>query len=277
MVKIKNAYFHKRFLVFIIPAALLALILLAGLYKKPLQWIGSVTGATVYFVQEGTYNLIGAVRGTFQGYFFLVGLHQENTRLKKEIEQLQGKIHQLNEQEALAGRLGRILEFKQSSPLHFIAASVIGRETGPWFHTLMINKGSAEGIKVDMGVMTQRGVVGKVIKTFSHHAQVLLMTDPNSAMAAIVQRTRDEGIVQGMGKNQVRLKYLPRFAEVTEGDMLITSGLEGSFAKGIPIGRIQKIDKQGDDFFLNVTVTPEIAFLTLEEVLVLIPTEGPVE
>jgi len=239
-----------------------------GIYKKPIQWVESLVGGGIYAVQEGTYSVVSGVKGVFTHYFFLVGLSDENPQLKKEIERLSGEINRLKEKEALADRLQRMLNFKERSPLTLIAANVIGRETGPWFQTFMINKGQDEGILVDMGVIVPTGIVGKVVKSFPHNAQVLLMTDTNSAIAAIVQRTREEGIVQGMGGNLVRLKYLPRVAEVLEGDILITSGLEGSFPKGLPMGRIKKVEKPEDSFFLNITLTPEISFSKLEEVLV---------
>jgi len=249
-------------------AGLVIFFVVIGIYKKPIQWVESLVGGVIYSVQEGTYSVVSGISGIFTHYFFLVGLSDENPKLKKEVERLEGEVNRLKEKEALAVRLHRLLNFKEESPLTLIAASIIGRETGPWFQTFMINKGSDEGVFVDMGVIVPTGVVGKVIKTFPHNAQVLLITDTNSAIAAIVQRTREEGIVQGLGGNGARLKYLPHVAEVLEGDVLITSGLEGSFAKGLPIGKIKKVEKQEDSFFLNITLTPAVSFSKLEEVLV---------
>ncbi len=266
---IRQVHLYKRILVFFLTTFLLIALALTGLYKKPTQWIGSLVGELIYTIQEGTLTTVSAFRGFFPRSLFSGGLDKENALLKKEIEQLHGEINRLKEEEARALRLSRLLAFTQASPLKFIAANVIGRETGPWLNTLMIDKGTSSGISVYMGVVTPRGVVGRVIKTFSRGAQVLLMTDANSAIAGMVQRTRDEGMVHGIGRDSARLKYLPRVSEVAEGDLLITSGLEGSFPKGLLIGRVQKIQRQGTGFFLDVTVTPEIAFSKLEEVLVL--------
>ncbi len=260
---------YKRLILAFLSAGLVIFFVVIGIYKKPVQWAESLVGGVIYSVQEGTYSVVSGIQGVFTRYFLLVGLSDENPRLKKEVERLLGEINKLKEKEALAGRLQKLLNFKEAYPLDLIAANVIGRETGPWFQTFMINKGSTDGVLVDMGVIVPTGVVGKVIKTFPHHAQVLLMTDTNSAIAGIVQRTREEGIVQGIGGGGARLKYLPRLSEVIVGDILITSGLEGSFAKGIPIGRIKKVERPEDSFFLNITLTPEILFSKLEEVLVL--------
>ncbi|MBI3597843.1 MAG: rod shape-determining protein MreC [Nitrospirae bacterium] len=272
---IRQETLYKRLVISLLSAVVVIFFVAVGIYKKPVQWAESLVGGVIYSVQEGTYTVVFGIQGVFTHYFFLVGLSDENPRLKKEIERLSGEVNRLKEKEALAVRLQGLLNFKDASPLKLIAANVIGREMGPWFQTFMINKGSSEGVLVDMGVIVPDGVVGKVIKSLPHNAQVLLMTDTNSAIAAMVQRTREGGIVQGMGENGARLKYLPRVSEVLEGDIMITSGLEGSFAKGVPIGQIKKIERPEDGFFLNITLTPAIAFSKLEEVLVLSFQENP--
>ena len=266
---IRQETLYKRLAIALLSAGLVIFFVVVGIYKKPVQWVESLVGGVIYAVQEGTYTAVSGFQGLFTRYFFLVGLSHENPLLKKEVERLSAEVNRLKEKEALAVRLQRLLDFKDASPFKLIAANVIGRETGPWFQTFMINKGRSESVLVDMGVIVPGGVVGKVIKIFPHHAQVLLITDINSAIAAIVQRTREEGIVQGMGGNGVRLKYLPRVSEILEGDILIASGLEGIFSKGLPIGRIKKVERPEDGFFLNITVTPEITFSKLEEVLIL--------
>ncbi|MEK7286632.1 MAG: rod shape-determining protein MreC [Nitrospirota bacterium] len=265
---VRQKIFYKRLIAASVAAALVIFLVAIGIYKKPVQWTESLVAGVIYSVQEGTFAVSSGIGNFFSRYFFLVGLSDENPVLKKEIEHLQGEINRLKEKEVLANRLERLLQFKTASSLQLIAATVIGRETGPWFQTLMINKGQAEGVKVDMGVITPIGVLGKVVKVFSHHAQVLLITDKGSAIAAIVQRTRDEGIVQGLGEGKAHLKYLPSATEVKEGDRLITSGLEGSFSKGIVIGKIKKVEKLQDRFFLDIIVTPEVIFSKVEEVLI---------
>jgi rod shape-determining protein MreC len=266
---IRQNALYKRLIVSFLLAGLVIFFVVIGIYKQPLQWAGSLIGGIVYSVQEGTYSVLSGVSGVFTRYFFLVGLSDENPRLKKEIDRLSGEIVRLKEKEVLSNRLQHLLNFKSASPLQLIAASVIGRETGPWFQTMMIDKGVSEGVRVDMGVMVSTGAVGKIVKSFSHHAQVLLITDTNSAIAAIVQRTRDEGIVQGMGEGGLRLKYISRASDVLAGDVLIASGLEGSFTKGIPIGKIKRVDRPPGSLFLDITVAPELIFSKVEEVLVL--------
>ncbi len=272
---IRHVNLYKRFLVILLPAAFLIFLVLTNLYKVPLKWLEEWAGGVVYSAQEGMHTVAKGIGGIFTRYFFLVGLHDENALLKKEIDRLHGEINRLRETDARIKRLNRLLAFKQTSPLNFIPAEVIGGRAGSWADTLMINRGRLDGVEVNSGVITPRGVVGRVITTFPRHAQVLLITDTKSAIAAMVQRTREEGMLHGMGQGKAQMKYLPPVAKINKGDVLITSGLEGSFSKGLQIGRIKKIEIPEDDFFMKVTVTPEVPFSKLEEVLVLILPKEP--
>ncbi|MEK7702968.1 MAG: rod shape-determining protein MreC [Nitrospirota bacterium] len=278
---LRQKLFYKSLIAAFLAAGLLIFLVAIGIHKKPLQWGESLVGSIIYSVQEGTYSVLSGIKQLSARYFFLVGLSDENPLLKKEIEILKGEVSRLKEKEMLANRLQQLLHFKNTYGFQLIAANVIGREPGPWFQTIMIDRGQADGVLVDMGVVIPTGVVGKVIKSFSHHAQVLLITDKSSAVAAIVQRTRDEGIVQGRGDGRAHLKYLLSVAAPVAGDMLITSGLEGSFAKGMPIGKISKVERPQDSFFLNITVVPVAASQKAEEVFIVLlqkpqflPTDG---
>lgn len=266
---VRRVNLYKRFLYLFLILSLIVILISPEFQKKPVQWIQRPVGWVIYYVQEGTYVLMNSIAGVWNGYINLIHVQEENEALRRTIEELKGENNGLKEQGALADRLGAMLEYKKASPHHLIAAEVIGREPSHWFKSVIINKGEDEGIRVDMGVVTPQGIVGKVIKTGPRHSQVLLMTDRNSAVAAMVQRTRDEGIVQGVEQGTVRLKYLPHFSEVSVGDVVVTSGLEGSFAKGLKIGQVEKVEKKEHELFLEVKMTPEIDFYKLEEVFVI--------
>jgi rod shape-determining protein MreC len=267
MVRRVNTY--KRFLYLFLILSLIVILISPEFQKKPIQWIQLPVGGAIYYIQEGTYSVMNRIAGIWHGYINLIHVQEENKTLHRTIEELKGENNLLKEQGALAERLQAMLEYKKSSPHQLTAAEVIGREPSHWFKSVIINKGEAEGVRVDMGVMTPQGVVGKVIKTESHYSQVLLMTDRNSAVAAMIQRTRDEGIVQGVEKGAIRLKYLPHFSEVSVGDVVVTSGLEGSFTKGLKIGQVETIEKKEHELFLEVKLAPEIDFYKLEEVFVI--------
>ncbi len=271
MLRRKNIY--KRFLILSFVLALTIVFISPELQKRPLRWLEVPIGGAVYYVQQGTYGVLNGMGGVWYGYVNLIGVQEENQQLRDEISRLRGENNLLKEEGALAERLQAALDYKQSAPFNLVAASVVGREPTHWYQTILLNKGEADGVRVDMGVITPEGVVGKVIKTGPRHAQVLLMTDRSSAVAGIVQRTRDEGIVQGIEEGALRLKYLPHFSEVVVGDVIVTSGLEGSFAKGLKIGEIEKVEKREHELFLQVKVTPQINFSKLEEVLIITSTD----
>ena len=155
----------------------------------PVGWVLSWPLRIVASVQDG-------VADTWNRYVALQEVEEENRELRKELELLQGQNSQLREAASATERLTALLEFKAQALPTMIAAQVIGRDTGNWYRTILLNKGSADGIEADMGVVTSAGVVGRVVKTTMATAVVLLVSDPNNAIAGLIQRTRDEGIVE---------------------------------------------------------------------------------
>ena len=182
----------------------------------------------------------------------------------------QGRERFLFEMEEENRRLRRLLDLKEHLPYEGLASSVIAREPTNWFHALLLDKGESSGIKEGSVVITPQGLVGRVIKVNRNSSRVLLLTDPGSEIGALVQRSRIQGVIQGKGGYLI-LKYLPLGADVREGDLVITSGLEGGlFPKGLALGRIREIESpHPQDLFLNIIVIPEVNLSCLEEVLIL--------
>ncbi|MCS7051888.1 MAG: rod shape-determining protein MreC, partial [Thermomicrobium sp.] len=149
---------------------------------------------------------------------------------------------------------------------------------------VVLDKGEQDGIRTEMGVITQSGAVGRVVKTRSSSSVVLLITDPHNAVTGLIQRTRDEGIIEGTFEGTVRMKYIPLLSTVQVGDPVVTSGLTGGFPRGVPIGTITNIHKDESELFQTADVRPDVDFTKLEEVLVVTvprdgsdPQPGPVE
>lgn len=182
----------------------------------------------------------------------------------------QGKERFLFEVEEENKRLRRLLNLKEHSLYESLASSVIAREPSNWFQALLLDRGERSGVKKDSIVITPEGLVGRVVKVNKTSSQVLLITDPGSEIGVLVQRSRIQGVIQGKGRYLI-LKYLPLEADVGEGDLVITSGLEGGlFPKGLAIGRIKEIEPpHPQDLFLNIIVIPEANLTSLEEVLLL--------
>ncbi len=182
----------------------------------------------------------------------------------------QGKERFLFEIEEENKRLRRLLDLKDHSIYEGLASSVIAREPGNWFQALLLDRGERSGVKKNSIVVTPEGLVGRVIKVNKGSSQVLLITDPGSEIGALIQRTRIQGVIQGR-KRDLILKYLPLEANVREGDLVLTSGLEGGlFPKSLVIGRIKKIEpSHPQDLFLKIVVIPEVNLSSLEELLLL--------
>jgi rod shape-determining protein MreC len=264
----RTASSYKRFFSLVIALTFVVFLFSPELQKRPVRLLGKPVGTLVYYLQAGLYGFLSGIESVWYGYVDLVNVRNENLLLRRQVEELKGENSQLREDGERATRLQTMLDYKEQTPYRFIAAEVIGRELSNWYETIMINRGERDGVATDMGVITPSGIVGKVVKIGPHFAQVLLMTDNNSAVAAINQRTRDEGIVEGVERGKVRVKYLTQFAEVQPNDAWVTSGLEGSFPKGIMIGKTDRVEHREHDLFLYVEITPEVNLSRLEEVFV---------
>jgi rod shape-determining protein MreC len=256
---------------------LLSALILMSLRVKQRQGVTFVDALVTEIVspfQTASTFLIKTVHGVFQNYVALVHLQKENLLLKQKIAELQTENHQMKEMAYANERLQKLLQFREKVSPPVIAAEVIGGDPSSWFKSITLNKGEKEGIRRGMAVIAPEGVVGQILKTAPYHSTVLLITDYNSAIDAIVQRTRSKAIVEGKGENQCQLKYLLRSEEVLVGDMVVTSGLGGNFPKGLTVGQIRKVDKKEYGIFQYADLVPSVDLTKLEEVLV-IPEAPP--
>jgi len=231
--------------------------------------------------QKAATFMIDTVQGTFQHYVFLVNLEKENRMLKKKIAELQEKDQQRKEMRLANERLRELLQFREKNSPSMVGAEVIGRDPSSWFKSITIDKGERDGVKKGMAVISPAGVIGQVLKTAPHYAVVLLITDYNSAIDTMVERTRAKAIVEGKGENRCQLKYLLRADEVAVGDIVVTSGLGGNFPKGLMVGEIKQVDKKGHGVFQFAELIPSVDMTRLEEVFIImepsLPTQSPEE
>jgi rod shape-determining protein MreC len=214
---------------------------------------------------QGTANWI---KGFRDHYDTLAGFRSENERLRKRVQTLEIEWQRLLEAEATNRRLQQLLDFRSELPAGAITASIIASSATSWFQSCVLNKGSADGLRKGMAVVTPMGVVGKVVTVTRRTAKVLLLTDPNSGIDVLVQRTRSRGIVSGSLESGTVLKYMKRSEDVQEGDRLVTSGLDNVFPKGLLVGTVIKVRKQNLGLFQSVEVWPAVEAARVEEVLV---------
>ena len=259
----------KRAFVLLLAVLAAALLILPEASDGPLQTIGRglVTMASHPLRALDTVNQ--GIDSVWCRYVALRYVGEENLNLRREVASLQEEASRLRERAAASDRLRELLNLKEELPYSTLAARVIARDPTNWYRSIVISKGQDDGITVDMGVMTPTGAVGRVVKVHRQLAVVLLLIDRNNAVTGLVQRTRDEGIVEGTEKGLAWIKYLPLLSNVKVGDIVITSGMAGGFPRGLPIGRITRIERREAELFLSAEIQPETDFGRLEEVLVI--------
>jgi rod shape-determining protein MreC len=210
----------------------------------------------------------GWMKDMQESYLTLQGYKAEIERLQQKIVDLEMERNRLLEAEATNRRLQRLLEFRSQVPTGGITASIIAASASPWFKSCLLDKGSADDIRKGMAVVTPLGALGRVIDVTPRSAKVLLVTDPNSGVDVVVQRTRARGIVSGSLENGPIMKYVKHSEDVQVGDRLVTSGLDGTFPKGMMVATVISVSKQTVGLFQQISVLPAVTLDRTEQVLV---------
>lgn len=200
-------------------------------------------------------------------FFNYRNILKENKELKRKLDLLKREMTKIREAQLESERLHKLLDFKQKYPHKTVAAEVIGKDSSNWVQTIIINKGKKHNIKKGTVVLTYSGLIGKVIEAADSTSKIILITDPSLKVAAKIQRTRDEGIVEGAYKDLCRIKYLPLESKILKGDKVITSGFSQFFPPDLLIGRIISVDRDPSNLYQIAIIKPEVDLLKLEEVL----------
>jgi len=225
-------------------------------------------GAVSPFQRAGASG-IGGIRGVWNHYFALQNASRENERLRSENDTLKLQINQLQSRAAEADRLARLLNFRlahQNVPM--LGARVIGTSADTASQTVYLDRGERDGIRRNMGVITPDGVVGKVIESYSNTSQVLLLSDKDSGVGAMISESRIQSPVGGVGEPLLSMKYVPNDDEVNLGQHVVTSGMDRIFPRDLPVGTVSQI-KSGNPF-KQIRIRPSANLERLEEVIVLL-------
>lgn len=218
-------------------------------------------------VQRGTMSTVDGMRNLWSGYIALQGVHRENDALKQELQTLQVRLQEERAEAQRTVSLRQLLELRERANLDTTAADVIAAAASPEFRTVTIDKGTGEGLQTDMAVISPAGVVGRVILPARRASKVQLLIDRNAAAGALIERTRVQGVVEGVGDGSLRMEYVPGTSDVKPGDLVVTSGIDGIYPKGFVIGTIEQVER-GNGGYHVITVRPAVDFTRLEEVLV---------
>jgi rod shape-determining protein MreC len=240
----------------------------------------SVTFGIFSEIQRGVSAGVSGALRVWDGYIGLRNLKSENDALKRQLAAAEVAGQEQRAQVDRVRGLQQLLELRDRSNLQTTAAEIIGAAAAPDFRTVTIDKGTRDGLRPDMSVIAPAGVVGRIVVPSARAAKVQLLIDRNAAVGAIVERSRAQGVIVGSGDERLRMEYVSEVFDVVAGDLVVTSGIDGIYPKGFPIGRVESVEKSGSAY-KKITVKPTVDFSALENVLVVLtPTaarepEGP--
>jgi rod shape-determining protein MreC len=261
---------HKRFL--LTAVFLLAVFLVYALNLRNKEHANPVERSVMTLtapIAEGGTAVTGAVDTIWSDYIDLLEVRQENVKLRKTVQRLNERVVAGNEAVMANARLKALLDLKGTLNTPSLAVSVIGEDSSAWFKTLVVDRGSSDGLTEGMPVLAAGGVVGRLVKVAPNSSRVLLLTDHASAIAALVQRSRARGVVRGAGGGRCSMEFTVKEDDVKVGDAVVSSGIGGVFPKGLPIGEVTMVKKGEYGVFQTIEVRPTVNIANLEEMLVL--------
>jgi rod shape-determining protein MreC len=203
-------------------------------------------------------------------YLALIGVEEENARLRERLEELEEDNLQLREALVASGRLGRIAEMRDDFEIPMLPSELVGGDVSPWFRSVLFDRGRRHGVRSGMPVISDQGLVGLVSAASRNAAKTMLLLDRQSAVDGTVQRSRARGIVRGRGTEDLEFEFVVRGGDVRVGDMVITSGLGGVYPKGLRIGEITAVSDAGSRLLQTATLAPAVDFGRLEQVFVML-------
>ncbi len=219
--------------------------------------------------QSGVTRVSGAVTGIWNGYVFLFGVRTENRLLREEISQLRSEVQHLREELDRAGSLFQHYRYQEETGFTGVTGRVIGESPDPWSRTVVLDRGSRDGVQAGMPIVTPEGLAGRVLEVTGRSSVARLIVDRSSQVPVMVDRSRSRAILEGEGSGTCRLKYLGRTEDIREGDLIITSGLAGVFPRGIEVGTVTEVMKKSHGLYQYAKLLPKAPVGRLEDVLIL--------
>lgn len=260
----------RRTVVVIFILAVVFLLLVLGPMGR-LRPVGEGALQVLSPIQYALTKLLKAFEG-LRGVVVGIGqLQEENQELQRQVESLRTQVEMLREAQIENETLREQLGFSEAHPsYHVLPAEVIGRDPSNVVRSLIIDRGSDDGVARDMPVITARGLVGRVAEVYRTSSSVLLLTDVSSSVAGLVQRTRASGVIQGRMGRKPLMKYVSQDEPLAVGDVVLTSGLGSNFPKRLLIGYITSVAGGDTDLFQEAEIQPAVDSGRLETVMVLL-------
>ena len=212
-----------------------------------------------------------AIRDFFTAPGDVTRLSQLNTQLEAEVARLQSQIIELQQENSELEVLSALLDFARThAENEYKTAAVIGRDISPFLHYIIINRGTDDGLRRGMPVVSSQGLVGRVAAVTAGGARAQLISDPDTAINVRIQPSGAEALLQGSITGDLTVEAIPQDAKIQNGDLVLTSGLGGNYPPDILIGQISGVRQRPVELFQSATVEPVVDFSLLEIVLVIV-------
>jgi rod shape-determining protein MreC len=242
--------------------------------RGPLHKIQNFFLDLVSPVSNAFAKLVRPIKDGVVNLFHLPTLARERADLQKQVADLQKKQIDAKELEQQVSELKRLLHFTEGqAELETVGADIVGQSPSNWDRLMIVNRGASSGVKKYMSVVTDEGLVGRIISVGSRSAVVQLVTDSRSSVGTRDQRSRETGIVEGSNSDTLRFTAMKEDAELKVGDIVETSGLGGTCPPGIAVGKITKVSNRSSGLSKYVEVKPFVRFSKLSQVLIIITPE----
>ena len=276
--------FKNKLFIFLV----IALVILGGLaaftagIRAAVTWMEDAINTVAQPIQRFSVRASNSIIDFFERVFKTSDADRENEQLKVRIAQYEIMENELNNLRQENQRLKELLDYADTvEEYERVTAPVIGRSQGIWFNQFTVGAGRNQGVEEDMAVINGAGLVGRVTSVSANTCKVTAIIDSTSDVSVIVERTRDYGFVRGLleaggGDDTMELYFLPMGNDLVPGDVLVTSGADGVFPRGLSVGSVLEVSRSSEDAEdRDALVSPTVDFLRLEEVVIL--THGPEE
>ena len=207
-------------------------------------------------------------------YIALVDLRRDNERLRSRVAALEEETLQFREALVASGNLERIVQMRENFEVPLLPSEVVGQDVFPWFRSILLDRGRSHEVLSGMPVVSDHGVVGLVTATSPHASRAMMLLDRQSAVDAIIQRSRARGIVRGKGTGKLEFVFMVRGDDVQPKDVVITSGVGGVYPKGLRIGTIRAVQTDEARLLHKASVRPSVDFGRIEQVFIMLQ-RGP--
>lgn len=245
-----------------------ALLVLASMIGDKFGTAHQLTLDIISPLQRVVSKVVNGVDDFSDDYVGLWSVRAENKRLRMLVDKYMTELGEYREAYRVYLHLQTLLEFKEKQEFRLLAARVVGKDPAYWFQTILVDRGKADDVTEGMVVLTPQGVVGQVIHVSESYAKILLANAPSSAIDAMVQKSRVRGILKGAGEKGFVLNYVLKNIDVAVGDHIVTAGIGGVFASGIPLGVVSAVREKERGMFQEIEVQPAVDFQKLEDVFI---------